>query len=151
MAFCADGLEFLSASVEDFLHFVPDEECVVGVCSEVFDGIAVCVASQRCAVCPAVALVAAAVGLQCSLAHDAVAYDEGGLAADFLCGIKCLAYFCYVVAVYAEDFPSQCAVLGGCVLVGYYACLCGELYVVGVIEHYQIVQSQCACYACCAL
>ena len=80
-----------------------------------------------------------------------MANDEGGLATYLLCGIKSLANLCYVVSINAEHFPTQGTVLGGGILVGYHAGLGGELDVVCIIEHYEIVQSQCAGNTCCTL
>ena len=80
-----------------------------------------------------------------------MANDEGGLATDLLCCIKSLANLCNVVSVNTEHFPTQCTILCSGILVCYHAGLGGKLNVVCIIEHYKIVQSQCAGNTCCTL
>ena len=93
----------------------------------------------------AVALIAAAVGLAGTLTHDAVANDEAGA---LLLGLSLLdgfAYLLHVVAVNLLYIPSPCLVLLGGVLGGHDLGAGRELYVVGIVEHDEVVQTQIAC------
>ena len=57
MTLGTDGLEFFAASVENLLNLIPDDEGIVGIATQILDGIAVCIATQRSTVCATVALV----------------------------------------------------------------------------------------------
>lgn len=66
-------------------------------------------------------------------------------------GLECACDSERVRTVYFYHVPVPGAVFCGCVLVGNFIHHCGELHLVGVIEHYEVVQSERACYAACAL
>ena len=57
LARITDGLEFVAASVENLLNLIPDDEGIVWIATQILDGIAVCIATQRSTVCATVALV----------------------------------------------------------------------------------------------
>ena len=99
----------------------------------------------------AVALIAGAVLLERALAHDGLADDECGLASDGLGLLDGSADLGSIVAVDLEDLPAECAVLGCGVLVHHLGGLGAELDVIAVIEHHDVVQTQCACDAGCSL
>ena len=77
-----------------------------------------------------------------ALAHDALADDEGGLALHGLGLLDGGADLGGVVAVDDLHVPTEGAVLGGRVLIHDDLGLRGELDVVGVVEHHEVVQTQ---------
>ena len=95
----------------------------------------------------ATAFVAATVCLKSALAHDAVTDNEGGLASDSLRLVECLTYLSHIVSVDVEHFPSEGTVLGSRIFVSHDAGFCGELDVVCIIEHDEVVESQVSCDA----
>ena len=109
------------------------------------------VAAEGSTVGGAVALVAAAVGLAGTLAHDAVADDEARTLLLSLCLLDGLANLVNVVAVDLLHIPAPCLIFLGGVLAGHHLGLCGELDVVGVVEHDEVVQSQVAGNTACTL
>ena len=111
-------LQLLGTTGVEFLHFGEYLERICGVGPQVFHRLNKVVATQRSSVCGAVALVAAAVGFTCSLAHDAVTYDKARALFLGLCLAYGLAYLLHVVAVNLLHEPSPRLVLLGCVLAG---------------------------------
>ena len=142
------SLKLLEAGIVNLLHLGEDAEGIVGIAAQMGDGIAVGIASEGCTVCLATVLVAGAIGLQSALAHHAFADDECRLVLHSLSLLDGTAYLLHIVAVNLYHLPLQCAVLGGSILVHHHIGLGGELYVVGIIEHDEVVQSQRSCYAC---
>ena len=147
-----DLLEFGSALSVELFDLGEDLEWVVGVAAKVGDGVAVSVAAEWCAVGGAVVLVAAVVCLAGAFAHDGVTDDEGRLAFDCLSLADCLAELVGVVAfLYLDDFPAPSLIFLSCVLGGDGIGLGGELDVVGVVEHDEVVEAEAASEAACAL
>ncbi len=142
-----DVLQLRQTGLVHLIHLGVDDERLVGVATEVLHRVAVCVASERCAVCSARTLVTAAVGLARSLSHHAFADDEGRLVLHLLGLVKGVTYLVHFVAVYLYHVPFQGAVFGGGVLVHHHGGLRGELYVVGVVEHDEVVKGEVAGYA----
>ena len=142
--------QFRKACLVEGSHFGEDDKRSVGVAAKVGDGVAIGIAAEGRSVRLAAAFVAAAVGLKGSLAHDAVTDDEGWFPRDGLGFCECLAYLCHIVAVDVEYFPTKGAVSGCRVFAGHNGCLGGELDVVGIVEHDEVVQPQVACDAGCA-
>ena len=129
MAFSHDFPEFGSTVIVELLYFREDSEWVVGIAAEVFHRIYIGIASERCAMCLYAVFVAAAVGLACALGHDGVTDDEGGAVLFPVGSGECLTDGIRVVAVDIHDGSA----------------FGGELYVVGIVEHDEVVQSECAC------
>ena len=99
----------------------------------------------------AVGFVGRAVVLERTLTHDALADDQAGFALHRLSLVERLANLCGVVADNFDDFPTESAILGSSVLAHNVLGLSGELDVVGVVEHDQVVQTQNAGDTRCAL
>ena len=145
MAFSHDFPEFGCTVIVELLYFREDSERVVGIAAEVFHRIYIGIASERCAVCLYAVFVAAAVGLACAFGHDGVADDEGGAVLFPVGSGECLTDGIWVVAVDIHDVPSPCPVFHGRVFIHDGSAFGGELYVVGIVEHDEVVQSECAC------
>ena len=90
----------------------------------------------------AVSLVRRTVVLQGTLTHDTLTDDESWLALDSLSLLDSLANLSSVVTVNLDYFPTESTILGSCIFVHDILCLCRELDVVRVIEHYEVVKSE---------
>ena len=143
----ADALKLLSTLCVEFLHLWENLEWILWVATKVLDGVYVGIATERSAMGLAVCLVGRSVCLQSTLTHDALTDDECRLALYFLCLVESLADLVNVVTVDLKYLPTQCAILGCSVLVHHLLCLGGELDVVAVVEHNEVVKAKNRCYA----
>ncbi len=132
-----------------FAALVENGERIVGVtaqiayrCGDIGSG-----RRQRLAVGRNLVLEALALGRACTLAHDRAADDERrtlGLGAGL---VERGADLGYVVAVDLDDLPVPCAVLGRHILGVDLVAARRELYVVGIVIHDEVRQSQMSGYA----
>ena len=134
-----------------FLHIVEYLEWILGVATQVLNRILEGIATKGSSMCLAVALVAASVFLQGTLTHDALTDDECGLALHGLCLLDGGTNLCSIVTIDFLHVPTQRTILHGGVLVHDFLGFGRKLDVIRVIEHDEVVQSQCACNAGSAL
>ena len=83
--------------------------------------------------------------------HCGFADDQRRLAFGGERRVQCFAQFGYTVAVYGDHFPSPSTIFGSNIFAGHIADERGELHIVGIIEHGQIVQSEVPGYSSGAL
>ena len=121
------------------------------VAAEILHRVHESLAAKRSTVGLAVALIAGVIVLAGTLAHDAVPDDERGTLGLGLRLAEGFTNLVAVVAVYLLDKPSPRLIFLGRVFHGHHLGLCGELDVVGIIEHDEVVEAQCAGDAACAL
>ena len=140
-----DFFELFGTGGVEGLHFGEYLEGIFRVSAEVLDGVDIGFSAERGTVCGAVVFVAAAVGLAGTLTHDGLADDEGGLALHLADLIEGAAYLVGVVTVDDYNFPAPGFVFLGDIFAGYGACGSGELYVVGVVEHDEVVEPEVTC------
>ena len=86
-------------------------------------------------------LIAGAVGLDSATAHDGLTDDEGRPLALGNGTVERLANLGHVITIDFYDIPVPGAVFGCCVLIHNILGLRGELDVVGIIEHNQVVKT----------
>ena len=144
-------LQFLTTLGIQFLHLGENLEGVLGVGTEVLHRVDVGIATERSTMGGAVALIRRVVGLAGSLAHHTVTDDERR--ALFLCLslLDGLTNLVDVVAVNLLHKPSPCLVFLGGVLRGHHLGLCGELDVVGIVEHDEVVETEVTGDTACTL
>ena len=138
----ADGLQFLPALCIKLCNLREYGERLLRVTAEMLHGVDEGIPAQRGSVGLAGGLIGASVSLEGTLAHYALAYYETWLAFYRQGLVKGLTYLHGIVAADLEDLPAEGAVLGGRILVHDLPGLGRELDVVGVVEHYEVVQSE---------
>lgn len=146
-----DGAQLSVARIVESLHVVKHNERVVNIATKILHRVHISIATEWCAVCLHVTLVAAVVGLACALTHQCVTDDKCRtvllLAGKDQSGTNLVR----VVAVYCQHVPSPCAIFLLGVLVHHHVTLGRELYLVGIVEHDKVVQMQQAGNASCTL
>ena len=136
----SNSFQFFEASLVECFHFGEDDERLVGIATEVCDGVAESIAAKRGTMRLAVAFVAAAVVLQSAFAHDAMTDDERRLAFHGFCLVERPSDLLHVVAVDVNHFPAKRTISHRHVFASHHFSLCRKLYVVGVIEHDKVVE-----------
>ncbi len=144
-------LQFLTTFGVEFLYFGEDLEGILGIGTQVLHGLDEVVATEGSTVGSAVALIRRAVGLAGTLAHDAVADNQARTLLLSLSLTDSLANLVDIVAVDLLYIPSPGLILLGGVLAGDHLGAGRELDVVGIVEHDEVVESQVAGDAACAL
>ena len=111
---------------------------IVYVATEIFYGICVSIATESCTVCLAAVLVRGVVGTSCSFTHNGISDDKCRFVCFGFCLTESHAYLLGVVAVYLYYAPAPSLILLTYVFGAYIRYFCRELYVVRVVEHYQV-------------
>ena len=93
--------------------------------------------------CSTVGFVAAAVCLACAFTHNGFTDNQGRALFFCLCFFDSCTDFVRIITIDAEYVPSPCFIFHGSVFNGYIFRFCRKLNIVGVVEHDQVVQSQC--------
>ena len=145
--------KLLVAAGIKFLHVVPHNPRILGVTAKVLNGLFVAGTrlAERTAVSAALALEVLAVSSHATLAHNGLADDERGALLLGVRRVDCCADCSRVSAVDHHHLPVPCAVLCGSILKRHLVAVGRELHVVAVVEHDEVVQSQEAGNASCAL
>ena len=141
---------FLAAGIE-LLHLGEDDKSILRVATQIADGVHIGIAAKGCTMCGTVALIARPVGFAGTLAHHTMADDQ---AWTFCLGLRTADGLTYLIHIVAIDFlhepaPSFIFLCG--VLAGHHIGTGGELYVVGIVEHDEVVESQIAGNTTCSL
>ena len=142
IALGADLLQLLSTLCVEFLHLGEYLEGILWIGTEVLHRLHEVVAAKRSTMCSAVALVAGAVGLTGTLTHDAMTDDERRTLLLGLSLAESLANLVDIVAVDVLYEPSPSLILLSGVLAGHHFRTGGELDVVGIVEHDEVVETQ---------
>ncbi len=145
--------QFSRTVVVQFLHFGEDLERVFGVASKMLDGFLEGCSGfgERCTVGGALAFPVLAFGGHAALAHGGMTDDEGRLAFVGFGFDDGFTNSVGVVARYLLNEPAPCLVFGGYIFGGHFAATRGELDLVGVVEHNQVVESEVSCQTACTL
>ena len=139
---CDDVVQLASPPVVEGFGLGEDRKGIFRVAAEIADGIRVGLATERCAVGLYAVLVAGAVGLQRTFPHDCVPDDERWMAVGLLRLFERLTNLVGVVAVDGQYVPAPRAVFHCGVLVHDILALGGELNLVGVVEHDEVVKTE---------
>ena len=93
--------------------------------------------------CSAVSFIAAAVRLACTFTHHSLTNNQCRTFLFRLCLFDSCTDFVRIVTVDTQYVPSPCLILHGSIFYSYIFRFCRKLNVVGVVEHDQIIQTQC--------
>ena len=126
-----------------FGYFREYNERVSRITTQILDCIYISVATERSTVCSAVGFIAAAVCLACTFTHNRFTDNQCRAFFFSLCFFDCCADFVRIITVDAKYVPSPCFIFHGSIFNGYIFRFSRKLDIVGVIEHNQVVQSQC--------
>jgi len=96
-------------------------------------------------------LIAGTVCCDGTLAHNGLANDQGRFAFDSFGLLDGGTEFGYVTAFGLKDFPTPGFVLGSGVFASHGRGISGQLDVVGIIKHDQVVESQVTGQTACTL
>ena len=141
--FSNDLLQLFCTFCIQFGYFREYNERVSRITTQILDCIYVCVAAERSTVCSAVSFIAAAVCLACTFTHYGFTDNQRRAFFFSLCFFDCRTDFVRIITVDTKYVPSPCFIFHGSVFNGYVFRFCRKLNIVGVIEHNQVVQSQC--------
>ena len=144
ISFSYDFLQFFRTFSIQFGYFGEYNERVGRITAQIFDCIYISVTAERGTVCSAVCFIAAAVCLACAFTHYGLTDNQCRAFFFSLCFLDSCADFVRVVTIDGKYVPSPCFIFHGCVFNGHIFRFCRKLDIVGVIEHNQVVQSQCA-------
>ena len=143
ISFCYDFLQFFCTFGIQFGYFRENDERVGRITIQVLDCIYISVATERSTVSSTVGFVAAAVCLTCTFTHYSLTDNQRRTFFFSLCFFDSGTDFIRIVTVDAKYVPAPCFIFHGSVFNGHIFRFGRKLDVVGVIEHNQIVQTQC--------
>ena len=138
---CHNFLKFFCAFSVHLFHFWEDLEWILRISTKVLHRVDVSIAAEWSAVGSTVAFVAAVVSLASALTHDTMADDQAWTIGFLLSILDGFANLVNVVTIDLLYVPSPCFVFLGGILIGHHFCLGGELDIVGIIEHDEVVES----------
>ena len=127
------------------MHLGEDAERIFGISSQILDGIDISIATERSTVRSAIVFVTAPVCFTGTFPHHGFSDDEGGLSFYLLGLVERTAYSIGIVTVDSNDVPIPCLVFLGDIFTGYGIGSRRELYVVGVVEHDEVVETEVSC------